>query len=614
MKKSLLIGILLTMSCHMFANMQQTGWRWRADNGNETTATWMAADTMGITISDTTSIIRLRVRIDNMGNGDKSTTGLMYGTSQLTANPFQGDNAALTAIPDTWNGSSPFIFAVSNYVADGTPTTTVPILFKSGSSGDEKPTWTQGVVESKNQSFTVTLNFHTEIEYCIKPTKYIVPGTYYFFPGGSSIESYPQAPNKETMARLTFVAAPKFVSGTAQSLNYQNETTMDINSLCAISDLVHSRTLTWTVLTPPAHGSLTGFPFTASTNMGTVTPTGLAYIPLNGYAGNDPFVIQVSDGLSSVNATITVKYPNEAPVLQNGTTQSLAVNLNTATPLNDLLKASDGNIGQTLTWSVVGPAKHGSVTGFPAIATSTGGLVIPAGLIYTPANGYGGEDSITVQCSDGADVATTKIVFSIPNSAPEFTGGSTQTLSVLKNSGAALISSLLGVTDKNTGQTITWTVLTAPSHGALGGFMPTVSLETNGGEVITEGFTYTPVSGFSGNDSFVIKASDGITSDTTVVQVTVQLASAINSVSGQLSGITISPNPADDYIDITSLPNGKDYFDISIINLSGQVMKKAKVSPFTSKATVPVDDLEKGVYIVEVKCADGTVRQKMIKR
>lgn len=217
MKKILLITFLFAISYPIFANMQQTGWRWRADNGNETSATWLAADTTGITISDTTTIIRLRVRIDNAGgNGDKTTTGLGYSASPIIADKIIGNDTLLKSIPDTWDGKSPFIFVSSSNVADSTPTTSVPILYVDSKTSDEKPDWKPGLVQAKNRPYTLSQDFHTEVEYCIKPTKYIKAGTYYFLPGGGEIEIYPA--QNENMAKLTFVDLSSSVNSASGKL------------------------------------------------------------------------------------------------------------------------------------------------------------------------------------------------------------------------------------------------------------------------------------------------------------------------------------------------------------------------------------------------------------
>ncbi len=89
-----------------------------------------------------------------------------------------------------------------------------------------------------------------------------------------------------------------------------------------------------------------------------------------------------------------------------------------------------------------------------------------------------------------------------------YSGGSPRTLStVCQNSGPVSINSLLTTSDPTTGLTATWTVNTAAAHGTVSGFPVTAP---TGASVTPSGtLTYTPAPGYTGIDSFNIKASDG---------------------------------------------------------------------------------------------------------
>ncbi len=101
---------------------------------------------------------------------------------------------------------------------------------------------------------------------------------------------------------------------------------------------------------------------------------------------------------------------------------------------------------------------------------------------------------------------------------PSFTGGASQSLSVCQASGANSINSLLQITDPNVGFTLTWTVTSAPTHGSIvsGG----TQLST-GGVVTPSGFTYSPTPGYGGADAFTVQISDGFTTASTVINVTI---------------------------------------------------------------------------------------------
>ena len=74
---------------------------------------------------------------------------------------------------------------------------------------------------------------------------------------------------------------------------------MDLSALATATDPDPGQTLTWTVITPPAHGTLSGFPATLTAPVTGASPTGLYYTPTPGYGGSDQFLIAVSDGTAS---------------------------------------------------------------------------------------------------------------------------------------------------------------------------------------------------------------------------------------------------------------------------------------------------------------------------
>ena len=105
------------------------------------------------------------------------------------------------------------------------------------------------------------------------------------------------------------------------------------------------------------------------------------------------------------------------------------------------------------------------------------------------------------------------------NTAPTF-GGSTTTLTVGQSASATDIKDLLHVSDVDSGQTLTWTLSSAPSHGTLGFSSATAS---SGSTDITPGgtITYTPTAGYVGSDSFTVQVSDGSHSATRTISVTI---------------------------------------------------------------------------------------------
>ncbi len=102
---------------------------------------------------------------------------------------------------------------------------------------------------------------------------------------------------------------------------------------------------------------------------------------------------------------------NHAPYFTGGATQSFTVCENaSALAINSYMSANDSDAGQTETWSVSAAAVHGTLAGFSATSTSTGGVVTPSGLAYTPTTGYSGMDSFKIQVSDGLTSALTTVI------------------------------------------------------------------------------------------------------------------------------------------------------------------------------------------------------------
>lgn len=143
-----------------------------------------------------------------------------------------------------------------------------------------------------------------------------------------------------------------------------------------------------------------------------------------GWQGLDPnteyeWRAVVSDGtLSTTGPTWSFTTGNEAnlsPVITEGDITSVSLSENgSPIPFNLALHATDANIGDTLTWSILIEALHG-----------TAGIAVPvtgpsAAITYTPDADYTGIDSFAVQVSDGNGGSDTiKVNVSIiPNNTP----------------------------------------------------------------------------------------------------------------------------------------------------------------------------------------------------
>ncbi|GAB3470102.1 hypothetical protein GCM10027321_40080 [Massilia terrae] len=136
-------------------------------------------------------------------------------------------------------------------------------------------------------------------------------------------------------------------------------------------------------------------------------------------------------------------------------------------------------------------------------------------------------DSFTIANPHGPNVVTTFLGNSIVN--------------VVQSTGANNVIPLLHVNDTDNYQTLTWTQLTAPTHGVLS---ITGGTAAGGTTDITPGgsITYTPNSAYVGTDTFTIKVYDGFQAVTKTVTVNVvpTAPSAPNLTAGTDSGTSTS--------------------------------------------------------------------------
>jgi hypothetical protein len=110
-----------------------------------------------------------------------------------------------------------------------------------------------------------------------------------------------------------------------------------------------------------------------------------------------------------------------------------------------------------------------------------------------------------------------------------FVNGTPQSLTVCQNAAATSINAFLTASDDQAGETLTWSVFLAPTHGVLGGFNTTATSVV--GNSTPSGLTYTPTGGYSGGDVFQIQVSNGINSAFTQINITVQAAPAPTFIS-----------------------------------------------------------------------------------
>ncbi|BAV05896.1 gliding motility-associated C-terminal domain-containing protein [Filimonas lacunae] len=235
---------------------------------------------------------------------------------------------------------------------------------------------------------------------------------------------------------------------------------------------------TVTIVTPPAHGSVTVDPVT-----GVVT-----YIPATGYYGVDSFTYTISDseGIASNPGTVNITV-NSLPIASDyaaTTQQDTPVSADVSGNDTDL----DGTIDRTSVQIVRQPA-HGTVT------VSANGIIT-----YTPNPGYYGMDTLSYNERDNNGGLSNEALLVITVDAKPVAANDNATTT--QNTPVAVDvtandSDPDGSVDKSS-----VTIVTPPAHGAV-----TV-------DPVTGVVTYTPDPGYIGVDSFTytVRDSKGITS------------------------------------------------------------------------------------------------------
>ncbi len=274
-----------------------------------------------------------------------------------------------------------------------------------------------------------------------------------------------------------------------------------------------------------------------ATNVASGTNTSITWPGLAGNTEYEWYAVS-SDGNKSSAASAawsftTIAAGNQPPVITEGA--STDVNMSedgSPTPFNLTLHATDANVGDTLTWSIVTPASHGTAT-----ASGTGASVAVG---YTPAADYTGSDSFVVQVSDGNGgtvTITVNVTITPVNNPPVVTNPDSQS-----SAEGAVISLQIVASDVDLpAQTLTYSATNLPMglsvNSATGLISGTIAYNAatttpyNVTVTVSDGAASTPVSftwsvsqaasGLCGNDANLVgcwpmeEGSGGVVIDAT---------------------------------------------------------------------------------------------------
>ena len=191
---------------------------------------------------------------------------------------------------------------------------------------------------------------------------------------------------------------------------------------------------------------------------------------------------------------------------------------------------------------------------------------------------------------------------------PVFAFGESQSIDACATAPATIDSQLaVGTTDSGT--TITWTLLSAPSYGTVTGLPASTSAVGVMYLNYPTGITYTPDASFSTPDAFTVVASDGSVSDTVTVYATSDCGFPTNliTVASAKANTSVYPNPVTDELTVSST---QSISDIVITNILGQQVYYGKDIAATQK-TINTATFPTGIYLVKINGSENFKIEKL---
>lgn len=271
---------------------------------------------------------------------------------------------------------------------------------------------------------------------------------------------------------------------------------------------------------------------------------------------------------------------NTSPVFTTTGSPTVSVCRNTGIAVQDLLRITDNDNGQTLTWTVLTAPLHGTLTGLPYTNTSNGSAITPAAISYSSAANYSGADVFTVRVSDGLANADITIQVNVQSVIP--------TVSIAASPGVTVSINNL---------------VTFTATGTSGGSAPIYSFKVNG-VVVQSGSasTYSSTSIKNGDMVSCTMTSNAGCATTTQVNSNVLLMAVL-----QQTNIFIYPNPAKN--DIVHLSSRTRLQSITIVSATGKTVYNEMLNNITH-LDINTSTWGTGVYFLITKDVNGNVERR----
>lgn len=223
MKKQLLFTLLLSVIANVsFASFNQGNWRWRNNNGNETTATWKAAQNTSIEVVSASEVLRLRVEIGiaTDSNNASYTFSVDYSSDGTKWKSLSTDGSI-----------NAFVIAVSNNFLMKNEATTQQLSTSSFDSYTLVPG--SIIIDQSITSYDISKTTEQVCEYeiVLVPTVNTEAGKTYYFRLGSFDVSYPvDIPTLTTATTLPIILKSLKAKSSINGITIYWSTASEINN------------------------------------------------------------------------------------------------------------------------------------------------------------------------------------------------------------------------------------------------------------------------------------------------------------------------------------------------------------------------------------------------
>lgn len=587
--KAFLCSFLLLLACasqvHAVIttpNLGQKQYRWRNNDGNQTTATWRAPVNTPIGIASVQDTFRLRIELANTGTGAAALTQTLEYSSNGGTTWTVMNNPATNA----------FTYQASSFAANGTATTNqmgtaTPGTFAAGR-----------IVSAPGAAVNLAAAGRTEYEWVIRPTANALPSTTYTF------RSSDQQATPDVYPTLTMPCAGMPAAG-------------DIGML---SPVVTCNTTTTLNLTGNTQGPGIGYQWQYNNNGTWVnfgTSTATVATPLITQITQFRCALTCANGGGSDTTESTVISPLPLHVdLGNDINRCLDENgvliLDAGTiPNSPVYLWEDGSSGQVRAVGATGTYSVRVTDEFTCTGTDTIKVIVRAnpkvalGNDTSVCNGASltldaGTDGTSYFWNTGA--ATQVITINSPGDYIAFVSNDQACIKIdtIKVNMSGELPAVQGISIDNNGQYTFRFSAVNPQN--------VVGYEWNFGDGSPHSFLQSPVYTYAGSGDYIvvlkIQSTCGSVTDSTSAQIV-----GLNQLNVGMEELMVYPNPVQKTATIQNLGTLK-MEQVTIVNISGQVVYRAAADS-RDKHTLQLNGMAAGLYTVAITTDKGTVIRKI---